>query len=240
MIKVFKNQFVNFRPTFWSSLFSILGIIILISLGVWQLQRLEWKNQLISQRASAFQLPPVELTLSEDDSSYWNWKKVKITGSFDNSNELYLAARSLRGNVGFHVLTPFNILETNKYILVNRGWVPREKINPNERKIGQIYGEVSIIGIANPGFKKGPFSPANDLNKNVWLYMDYEEMSKFVGYKLKPLVIDAVESGPGGLPIGGQTRIKIPNDHLQYSVTWFLFAITLLLVWFFWNKKRIT
>ena len=165
MIKVFKNQFVNFKPTFWSSFFAILGIIILISLGVWQLQRLEWKNQLISQRTSAFQLPPVEFSLLKDDLSYWVWKKVKITGFFDNSNELYLAARSLRGNVGFHVLTPFKLLESNEYILVNRGWVPREKINPKEREIGQIYGEVSLIGIANPGFKKGPFSPPNDLNK---------------------------------------------------------------------------
>ena len=61
------------------------------------------------------------------------WMKVKVTGRFDHENELFLAARSLRGNVGFHVITPFKVSDTNSFILINRGWVSKEKKDAKKR-----------------------------------------------------------------------------------------------------------
>ena len=227
----------DFRPTLWSTIFAFIGFIFLLSLGTWQLDRLKWKNNLIAERQSYLGDKPKLFNGDIKELDGTMWRPVKVNGTYEHGKELYLAARSMRGNVGFHILTPFR-LHNGKNILINRGWVPREKKDPSTRKQSSYKNSVNLIGIITPGFKKGLFSPANDLTKNVWLYVDYNEMSSAVGMELEKFVIDAKENGKGGFPIGSQTRIDIPNDHLQYAVTWYLLGLTLLLVWFFWNKKK--
>ena len=231
------NYIKNFRPTFWSSFFTLIGFIFLLSLGTWQLERLKWKNNLIAERQSFLNDVPLEFDGDITQLNGLMWKPVVVSGIFEHDKELYLAARSMRGNVGFHVLTPIR-LSNGKNILINRGWVPREKKAPSTRVEANILNKTEVTGIINPGFKKGAFSPKNDATKNVWLYIDFDEMSSAINLELEEFVIDANENGEGGFPIGSQTRVNLPNDHLQYSVTWYLLSITLVMVWFFWNKKR--
>ncbi|PPR79249.1 MAG: hypothetical protein CFH01_00509 [Alphaproteobacteria bacterium MarineAlpha2_Bin1] len=227
----------DFRPTIWSTVFAFIGFIFLLGLGTWQLDRLEWKNNLIAERQSFLNDDPILFNGDIKELNGAMWKPVQLNGTYQHDKELYLAARSMRGNVGFHVLTPLS-LSNGKNILINRGWVPREKKDPLTRIQSNYKGPVELIGIITPGFKKGFFSPKNDLTNNVWLYVDYMEMSSAVGMTLQKFVIDAKENGRGGFPIGSQTRVNMPNDHLQYAVTWYLLGLTLVFVWFFWNKNR--
>ncbi len=231
------KYFNNFRPTFWSSVFTLIGFVFLVALGTWQVNRLEWKNNLIEERQSFLKDNPIEFNGDINLLEGNLWKPVRVFGSFSHEKELYLAARSMRGNVGFHVLTPFTLLN-GKNVLINRGWVPRERKDPSQRSEGSVFGNLNLVGIITPGFKKGPFTPKNDAEKNVWLYVDFQEMGKNVGLSLESYVIDATENGKGGFPIGSQTRIKLPNDHLQYAITWYLLSISLVVIWFFWNKKN--
>tara|TARA_Y100000590_G_scaffold468792_1_gene653147 strand:- start:1450 stop:2175 length:726 start_codon:yes stop_codon:yes gene_type:complete len=234
--KIKKLTMQDFKPTFWSTFFSFLGIVLLICLGTWQLHRLDWKTNLIRERESGFFAPSVTINSKNHLEQYF-WRRVEVSGSFDHSKELFLAARSLRGNVGFHILTPFK--QTNgKTILINRGWVPREKKESSSRLKGQIQGQITLEGILTPGSGKGPFTPENDKDKNVWLYVNFKEMSDIVGVHLEPAVIDMIETAPGGFPIGSQTRINLPNDHMQYAITWYALALALACVWFVWNKNR--
>ncbi len=228
----------DFRPTLWSTIFAFIGLIFLFALGTWQLDRLEWKNNLIFERQSHLNDDPILFNGDIKELNDTFWKPVEVKGVYMHDKELYLAARSMRGNVGFHILTPFR-LSNGRNVLINRGWVPREKKDPISRIESKYTGSVKLIGIVTPGFKKGFFSPKNDLSKNVWLYVDYTEMSSAVGMELQKFVIDAKENGKGGFPIGSQTRINMPNDHLQYAVTWYLLGLTLVFVWFFWNKNRL-
>ena len=228
---------IQFKPMLWPSIFSILTFAILISFGTWQVKRLFWKETLIQNYLTQSQSNPITDPAELEKSSINEFKSIGILGRFMHSNEIYITGKTYEGNAGFHVITPF-IMENNKIVLINRGWVPREKKDPISRIESKYTGSVKLIGIVTPGFKKGFFSPKNDLSKNVWLYVDYTEMSSAVGMELQKFVIDAKENGKGGFPIGSQTRIDIPNDHLQYAVTWYLLGLTLLLVWFFWNKKK--
>mgnify|MGYP001973789626 CR=1 FL=1 len=187
---------MSFRPTLWSTVFALFGFTLLLALGTWQLNRLEWKNALIAERKAGSVGAPVELSFGTKKIQSLLWKRTQIRGFFIHKYEIYLAARSMRGNVGFHVLTPLR-LRSGKTVLINRGWVPREKLDPSSRTLGQIKGEVSIEGIITPGFRKGIFTPANDAEKNVWLYVDYAAMSRFVGEDLVEVVVDAVNDAPG-------------------------------------------
>nr|CAD7395192.1 unnamed protein product [Timema cristinae] len=109
-------------------------------------------------------------------------------------------------------------------ILVNRGWVPAKMKNPEQRKQGQVEGEVELVGLVRLNETRPPFTPKN--NANTLLYScilmisrDLEQMAEMVG--AAPVYLEATESSsvPGG-PIGGQTRISLRNEHMSYIITW--------------------
>ncbi|XP_033374300.1 surfeit locus protein 1 isoform X2 [Parus major] len=178
------------------------------------------------------------------------YRPVKVRGHFDHSKELYILPRSLlnpereareAGRItshpenGANVVTPFYCTELGVTILVNRGFVPREKLKPETRLKGQIEDEIDLTGVVRLTEKRKPFVPENNIEKNRWHYRDLEAMAKVTG--AEPIFIDADfrSTVPGG-PIGGQTRVSLRNEHMQYILTWYsLCAATS----FLWYKKFI-
>ncbi|XP_055126477.1 surfeit locus protein 1 isoform X3 [Symphalangus syndactylus] len=116
-------------------------------------------------------------------------------------------------------------------ILVNRGFVPRKKVNPETRQKGQIEGEVELIGMVRLTETRQPFVPENNPERNHWHYRDLEAMARITG--AEPIFIDAnfQSTVPGG-PIGGQTRVTLRNEHLQYIVTWYGLSAATSYLWF--------
>jgi len=228
----------QFRPTLGSTVATVVVFAILLGLGTWQLVRLDWKTDLIAERTARLEAPPIALPTEDAELDAVMWAPVTLTGQFLHDQELLLAARSQRGNVGSHVLTPF-VRNEGPVVLVNRGWVPDDRRDPSARAAGQLQGTVTIRGLVTPGAGRNAFTPDNDPATNFWLSVDYPAMSAAVGRDLQPVVIDADDTpNPGGFPLGGQTRLSIPNDHLQYAITWYLLALTLVVVYVAWNRKR--
>ena len=228
----------QFRPTLGSTVATVVVFAILLGLGTWQLVRLDWKTDLIAERTARLEAPPIALPTEDAELDAVMWAPVTLTGQFLHDQELLLAARSQRGNVGSHVLTPF-VRNEGPVVLVNRGWVPDDRRDPSARAAGQLQGTVTIRGLVTPGAGRNAFTPDNDPATNFWLSVDYPAMSAAVGRDLQPVVIDAdATPNPGGFPLGGQTRLSIPNDHLQYAITWYLLALTLVVVYVAWNRKR--
>ena len=228
----------RFHPTLWPTVFASLTFLLLLAAGSWQVQRLFWKDALIGERRAGFDAAAIELPERAAEIEGLMWRRAQMTGRFLHDKEIYLAARSLRGNVGSHVLTPF-VRENGQTILVNRGWAPSALKDPQLRAQGQIEGTVTLEGIVTPGARKGRFTPDNDVARNVWLWVDLPAMAAFIDRKLQPLVLDADDTpNPGGFPIGGQTRINIPNDHLQYAITWYALAIALAVIFFLFSRRR--
>uniref|UniRef100_A0A8C5RA32 SURF1-like protein n=1 Tax=Leptobrachium leishanense TaxID=445787 RepID=A0A8C5RA32_9ANUR len=160
---------------------------------------------------------------------------VKVRGHFDHSKELYIQPRTLvdpereareSGRIssstesGAHVITPFYCTDLGITILVNRGFIPRKKVNPETRLKGQVGGEVELVGIVRLTETRKPFVPENVVARNCWYYRDLEAMARVTG--AEPILIDAdlASTVPGG-PIGGQTRVTLRNEHMQYIFTWF-------------------
>lgn len=116
-------------------------------------------------------------------------------------------------------------------ILVNRGFVPRKKVNPETRQQGQVLGEVDLVGIVRLTENRKPFVPENNPERNHWYYRDLDAMAKITG--TDPIFIDAdfKSTTPGG-PIGGQTRVTLRNEHMQYIITWYGLCAATSYLWF--------
>ena len=212
----------------------LAAFAVLIGLGVWQLQRLHWKEGLIAEIETRTKSEPIGLdqaiAIAREgrDPSYY---RVKVEGRFDHTKELYLYAVS-EGRAGWHVITPLKT-EDGEVVLIDRGFVPDELRNPASRAAGELDGMLAVTGIVRVPEAQGSFTPDNEVGANRWFWRDLQAMSRATGAgEVAPFFLEAEKSDvPGGWPEGGQTRLELPNNHLQYAITWFLLAACLLIVY---------
>ncbi len=214
------------------TLMTLAALAILVSLGAWQLQRMQWKSELIAAIEANIALPASSLPGGAIDIEAWRYRKVKITGRFHHDKEIHLYAVSDKGKPGYQIITPVERSDGG-FVLFNRGWVPIGNRNPQTRLAGHIEGLHTLVGIVRKPWVQNTFVADNEPQKNIWFYGDLDGMAKFRGIvHYAPLFLEADETlNPGGLPIGGQSRLKISNDHLNYALTWFSLAIALLIVY---------
>jgi surfeit locus 1 family protein len=227
-----------FRPTLWPTVFTVPVMLVMIGLSIWQVQRLHWKEGLIADRTARTTAEPVPLPPPGTDLAPFEFRRVAVTGSFDHAHEFYLAARSQNGNIGYWIVTPLKT-DAGETVLIERGWVPENKKLPETRAQGQVAGTVTLNGFVRLPQVKTFFQPENEPQKNVWFYLSPAEMAQAAGIPARTdLYLDAdLAPNPGGFPIGGQTRVNLPNDHLQYAITWALLALTLAVVYVIYHLK---
>lgn len=231
------------RPAFWPTLFTIPALILLVTLGTWQVNRLFWKLDLIETVERGLKAEPVPLPSGSFDPAEWNYRRVAVRGVFNHAHEFHLFAHSERGNFGYHVVTPLKRSDAPGHVLVSRGWIPAEKKSPEDRPDGQVTGEVTITGIVRLPAAQGPFMPDNEPARNLWYYADAAGMLKAAGIADAPvLIVDAEASAavPGGWPRPGHTRVNFPNNHLAYAFTWYSGAVILAVIYVVWHRRRET
>lgn len=231
------NQ-LRFRPTLWPTLFTLPAVLMMIGLCVWQVQRLYWKEGLIEERRARVAEAAIALPAAGSDLSDLEFRKVRLEGSFQHDKELYLGARSLNGNPGYQILTPFTLAD-GQVVLVNRGWVPVERKLPEHRADGQVAGSVAVEGLVRLPRDKAFMQPDNEPQRNMWFFIDLPAMTTHAALPLRTdLYVDAGPAeNPGGYPLGGQTRIELTNDHLQYALTWGLLALALIVIYIVYHLK---
>ncbi len=215
------------RPALRTSLFAalLLGLlVVLVQLGQWQLERRVWKQALIAQvtaNASAAPVappPPAEWATLDDGLAY---RRVQLSGQFDHARETCVQAVTVHGP-GYWVLTPLQQAEGH-WVLVNRGFVPREDCDPANRAAGQTPGEVTVVGLLRLSEPRGGFLRDNDPQGDRWYARDVAAIGAARGLpadRLAPYFVDAEHSVAGG-PIGGLTVLSFRDHHLIYALTWF-------------------
>jgi surfeit locus 1 family protein len=230
----------------WPTALSLVGVAVLIGLGTWQLQRKQWKDGLIAkiaERVAAAPMPlsrALEIANAGGDVEYLH---VAARGRFHHDKERYLYAPAKSG-LGWHVYTPLE-LAPSRIVWVNRGFVPDDKKDPQRRTAGQVAGEVEVQGLVRAPAHRGPFTPDNDAARNLWYWPDVGAMtaSAFAGATAEAasftIDADAAPATPGGLPQGGVTRIDLPNRHLEYALTWYGLALTLIGVYAAFAASRL-
>lgn len=231
---------MTFRPYPGMTFACAILFAILCGLGVWQLQRLQWKLALIASVNGHMTAAPVTLdqitTMPADEAQY---RRVTLHGRFDHAKEAYVFTTDASGGPVYHVLTPFRT-DGGKTLVVDRGAVPKEKLDPASRAAGNVTGETAVTGVWRAPDAPGLFTPPPDLAHRVWYARDLAGIAKADHITLSdPVLVEAGHApNPGGLPRGGQTVVSFRNQHLSYAITWFGLAIVLLGVWFSYHISK--
>ena len=228
------------RSLFWPAFLALAGLVVLIGLGAWQLQRLEWKTGLIATVAAradgvAVAVPP-PAGWDRMDLADWEYRPVTLTGAFDHGREIHVftslaSPRGRHGGPGYWVIAPL-ALDGGGTVMVNRGFVPGSSKDRSARRQGLVGGRQVLTGLLRRPERRGWFVPGNDIAGNVWHYRDIDAMRKVSGAaRLAPFLVDLRgPPPPGGLPQPGETLLRFTNNHLQYAITWFALAACLIAV----------
>lgn len=225
----------SFRPRLLPSIATLVALVILLGLGTWQVERLDWKTDLIRRVEAGLAAEPVDLPATIDKPSDWDYVRVRVTGRFLHDRESYIGPRLYprpdgRQEQGVHVLTPLLRDDGAGIVLIDRGWVPLDKRDPATRAEGQVAGSVTIGAIARVPQDRAFMQPDNDPGKRTFFWLDMQALAGIAGAdRLAPLVLQAdAGPNPGGLPVGGRTIVALKNDHLSYALTWYGLALTLV------------
>jgi surfeit locus 1 family protein len=231
----------NFRPTFWPTVFSLPALLICLALGAWQIERLFWKQDLIARRDAAVTAAPAPVPKTLAEARGMEYRHVSDEGSYLYDKEIFLGATSDAGGQGYQVLTP--LLEPGgRVVFVNRGYIPAELKDSARRSAAQIPGTVHVQGLLRlpPTARPNWFLPDNRPDLNYWFWVDLPAMAAADNLdRVAPFYIDAdATPNPGGWPKGGVTRLKLPNNHLQYAITWFSPAIALIVIYVLFHRRN--
>ena len=231
----------RFRPRLLPTLFTVPVVLLCLGLGVWQVQRLFWKENLIAAREAALAAPPTAPPASLDAARGMEFRRVADDGVFLNDKEIFVGATSEAGRNGYHVFTPLREA-SGRVVFVNRGFIPAELKDRARRPAGEPAGTVRVEGLLRlpPADKPGWFLPDNRADLNYWFWPDLAAMSAADALgEVAPFYIDAdAAPNPGGWPKGGVTRTRLPNDHLQYAITWFSFAVAASVIYVLSERRH--
>ncbi|MFN3548350.1 MAG: SURF1 family protein [Mesorhizobium sp.] len=227
----------------------LAALAILLALGTWQVQRLQWKEALlatIEARVHAEPRPLDEVLGSGPAVADLEYTPVRLEGVFVHSAERHFFA-TWNGASGFFVYTPL-LRPTGDHVFVNRGFVPYDRKEPATRPQSLVEGPVEVAGLLRAPLVEKPSSilPDNDPAKNLFYWKDIRAMAESSGLPADASVlgvfVDADDApNAGGLPVGGVTIVDLPNNHLQYAVTWYGLAAALAAVlgaWLWRNLRR--
>jgi surfeit locus 1 family protein len=231
---------IRFRPLKTPTLATIPAFLLLVGLGMWQLERLEWKESLIARIESRIHDAPVPLdTVLSGTLDAAEWRPVTVRGRFLHDKEIYLYATEFDFGLGVHVITPLQRMD-GRTVLVDRGWVSNAVMDPATRRSGQVAGEIEVSGIVRLQAEPNPYAPGADPAKRLWFTRDPEGMAAMAGVSIAaPVLIAADEASavPGGPRFPGW-RVNLPNRHLQYALTWFALALAVLAVYLIYHYSQ--
>ncbi len=209
-------------------IFVFCFIILFCCLGTWQLYRLQWKQELISQISQGLNSEPI--IYSEQIKK--NYQRVTLTGNYNFKDQIYLYSLNEEGQPGFDVITPFKTLNKEN-VLINRGWIKKEFKGKKEIN----FSSKNITGLLKEGKRKNIFTPENDLKENIWFYINIDEVQRFTGKKFNKFIV-YLEDKNFSAPKPKNITIDVPNNHLKYAITWYSISISILFYYLYFRRKK--
>lgn len=237
---------VRLRRVAGLSLFSLIIVSLLISLGVWQLQRRVEKHALIAMLDERLAIAPVPLP----DAAQWpkltrahdEFRRVTFTAQFEKRPDarVFSSGSAIRSDVttpGVWVFEPAR-LATTGIVVINRGFVPEgnfDRITPAES------GPVTLTGYLRFPEVAGTWTPNEDRAKRTWYLRDQHSMAEVLGWgEVAPFYIDLETPVPAnGLPKPGPLEVHLRDNHMQYAITWFGLAAAVGIAFAVWLARAL-
>lgn len=238
---IFRRRF-HFRPVL--TLLTAVGIGVLISLGNWQLDRRAWKLELIDKieaRIDAVPLPFAEAVARAEAGEDMEYTPVTLVGIWRPMSEAKVFG-SFKGAAGVYLFAPIRALG-GEHVYVNLGYLPQPMSRAESH--AQLYltiDESVVDGLFR--YKEEPSPPASWFRSaeqspdGLWFVRDPSRFAVTAGIEASSYYIDQVSVEGRDWPKGGTTRLEFRNKHLEYALTWFGLAVTLLAVWLAYCLSR--
>lgn len=225
---------------FWPGLLSAIALTVLLTLGTWQVQRMYWKEDLITNITARLVSEPVDLPpfaewamLDPDDFQY---RRVSFRGQFQHAYEqrAYMVVSDPKGGPlggqGHWIMTPFELIDGGS-VWINRGFVPLH-LSDQDITTGQDQ-IITLKGLMRPSEKAGIATPGNKVgfDGTLWFVRDTGAMTLQSGLSAEtvaPFFVDLEANDGSSLPQAGETRIAFSNRHFGYVLTWYGIALTLI------------
>ena len=209
--------------------FSFLIIILLFSLGTWQLIRLNWKQQLIEDISVSINKPALEVS---DLVQVKNFQNIKLSGDLFKKN-YFIYQLNEKGKYGFNLISLMKVNE-NYSVLIQRGWINSIK---DEYKFNLNNEQYKLSGRVENIKPKGFFTPNNDTNLEFKYYINVELLETINKVKIYPFILIQTSKDGQFENIKNLQNLNIANNHLQYAITWFVLGFCILIAFCFYRKK---
>lgn len=211
-------------------LVALIALLILLGLGTWQVERLAWKQGILDRIAAAEAGPPKPLAAAPEPFS-----KVVAEGRFDEDREAMLGLE-VRGDIlGGRLIVPL-LRDEGPPVLVDRGWVPLQRITPIDRP----EGRVRVVGWVRPGETAGMFSARDDIPGRHFQTFDPAVIGAALGLPaVAPFGVVALGPATERLPEPDRNLPRPRNNHLGYAITWYGLAAALVGVFAAWARRRL-
>jgi len=230
------------------SLFALALFVVLVSLGVWQIERKAWKEGLIATLDARLAAPPVALPPPQSwpslDPAADEFRRVKLRVEFPAMSEarLYASGSAIRDDIkqpGYFVFAPARLPDGSE-VVINRGYVEDPRPGPETKPSPRPDGPVEIVGVIRFPDKPGWFDTDYSARDQLWFVRDTPDMAARRQWgPVAPFYIDQeTPVPPGGVPKPGQLTVHLRNEHLQYAITWFGLALVLVVMFGIWVRKR--
>lgn len=230
----------QFKPRWWATLLTLALIVIFVKLGLWQLSRANEKavrHQSIEQFAQepVITLPPTSIKLED-----FQYRRVEVRGYFVNDHAIYLDNKIYQGIAGYEILVPLRIMNSNLYVLVNRGWIPS---GGDRLRLPEVYfpeGEVVVSGLVTSPTTRAMRLSNEIVAGKLWVNLDFKLYQEVTGLALQPILLlqqdNQIEDGlirRWTQPDSGASK------NISYAFQWFFLAITTCIIFLILNVKRV-
>lgn len=234
------------RRWIWTTLLVVLGGLLCVRLGVWQLDRLAQRRAFNAQVLSMRALPPLDVP-ARDDLTKMEWRAVRLRGTYDFENQVAIRNQYNNNVPGYHLLTPLRFAD-RQAVLVDRGWIPAEGNDaPSAWRKYDQPGEVALSGIIRLSETRTRFGSLTDpplspgqTRLDFWIYVNLDRIQQQIPYPVLPVYVqldrDPNRTDP---PIPYQPVLDLSEGpHLGYAIQWFTFAAILLIGYPFYLNKQ--
>jgi len=206
-------------------------------LGYWQLQRLQWKNDLISSIELNFNSKTIDFPILNDADNKYEYMQTHIEGKFMVKQSMFFFRSNLRGESGYEIVVPFKTtLSKDVYVII--GWIPFDKKDEIDLRFINDEALTKIEGSLIYSKKRKPLIPDNDISSNVWYLMNSEEMDIVNNLNSSNYLLKITDKNYFPQILIEFEPTNITNNHLQYAGTWFLLALvnTIMYIYFIYRK----
>jgi len=225
----------RFKPGLIPTVLTLSLLLVLVSLGTWQIERSVEKRALIESFEQAPSLPPVTVSMLGADWERYRFRKISLNGVYDTGHQVLLENQLMNRQSGYMVLTPFKLANSNYHVLVNRGWLERDSrmgkipnisVGNDIRTVTGLVSHAPGVGIKMGSLDQSPMGWPKPVP-----YIDMDWMGLQLGSKVYPWIMLLNEDEEAGYIRDWKPAIAVrmpPEKHQSYAFQWYSLAIVLV------------